>query len=134
MRRNPFLMCPGKTDHESTGVSTAPLKMIYKLFVDCSYKREFSRQELTFTSTNQVVGYIRSFIDQPYVQSALSDVEYAELDMPKDDFLPLPSDIDEVCDRANKMPLVVFEAGEDISNAQLFGVVFRVMRFRLRED
>lgn len=102
--------------------------MLYILSILRSYKRKVSCEDLTFTSAGQVADYIRSYIDQPYIQELLSDIEYAELDSPKDDFLPLPADIDAACDAARNQTATVFEAGEEVGSASLFGVMFTVTR------
>ena len=102
--------------------------MLYFLTTTESHKRVVSSNHMTFMSPRQVANYIRDYIDQPYIQALLSEIEYAELDEPKDDFLPLPEDIDAACDAAHNNTAVVFEAGENVGSASLFGVVFTVTR------
>ena len=102
--------------------------MLYILSILSSYNRKVSCEDLTFTSPGQIADYIRSYIDQPHIQDLLADIEYAELDLPKDDFLPLPDEIDAACDAAHNHTATVFEAGEEVGSAQLFGVMFTVTR------
>jgi len=102
-------------------------KMFYTLNIQRSYKGAIAGYDITFTTATQVAEYIKNYIDQPTIQDVLSDVEYAELDIPMDDFLPTPLDIDARCDVSGD-GVVVFEAGEHVGNAQYFGVVFKVTR------
>ena len=103
--------------------------MIYTLNVTCSYSGTNTREDLTFTSATQVAEYIRNYIDQPHIQTVLSDIEYLEIGRPLDDFLPSPLDIDAKCDASGDSS-IVFEAGESVENAKHFAVVFRVTRKR----
>ena len=100
--------------------------MIYTLKIASSYKGVISRDDITFTSATQVAEYVRNYIDQPNIQYILSDLEYAELGATMDDFLPTPSEIDEQCDVSGEA--IVFVAGEDVDDAQQFGIVFKVTR------
>ena len=102
--------------------------MFYFLSITSSHNGIVSSDTLTFTYPSQVAEYIRNYIDQRYIQSLLSHVEYSELDSPKDGFLPSPADIDASCDAAHGNTAVVFEAGEDVGSARVFGVVFTVTR------
>jgi hypothetical protein len=100
--------------------------MIYTLNIASSYKGIISRDDITFTSATQVAEYVRNYIDQPNIQFILSEIEYAELGAPLDDFLPTPSKIDADCDVSGEA--IVFVAGEDVDDAQQFGIVFKVTR------
>jgi hypothetical protein len=102
--------------------------MIYTLNIASSYKGTIAGDDLTFTSATQVAEYIRNYIDQPNIQTILSDIEYAELGEPLDDFLPTPFDIDAKCDISGEA--IVFAAGESVDDVQQFGVVFKVTRKR----
>ena len=101
---------------------------MYTIAVVRSERRVKTIEDCSFNTAVEVSDFIRSYIDQPDTQALLSEVEYHELDMSKDTFLPYPEEIDAACDRGYNGASIVFEAGEDIESASVYGLVFAVAR------
>ena len=104
------------------------MKHTYTLTITRSIRRTISTEVCTFYSPQDVADYITIYIDHPETQSMLAEVEYHELDEEKGTFLPTAEDIDVACEAGYDDTAVVFEAGEEVESASLYGLAFMVKR------
>jgi hypothetical protein len=101
--------------------------MRYTIRVDTDVNQTVSSWQKDVQTPEQVRAYILEVIDQPDIQALLSRVEFHEYDSFQTGFVPLASEIEDMCNELVG-PACVFHAGEDIGSAICFGIQFMVLK------